>query len=261
MSSCGRTDSGEVSRLLRRIDLREQDTLNLILPDSLADKLLINTTEIIFPPIRFIRVTLESKQATMQYAFEIDAYNESRDHDYTLPNQDVRCHEKHPPHPLIGIEWEPQVTLLNYPKMAVCPARNRDNNSMYMGKVADHTDAATLMGVAGMFLYLPKKYSDNIDNFNLEFRTPPVRLEDLPDAIKTEQDKMEALVKDIAKALGPTGIFLPALPCTKHVNISMPDWDDQLFKYNGCWKEGEYGARFHINVSYGFTEYDKLLKA
>ena len=169
----------------------------------------------------------------------------------------------HPPHPLIGIEWEPQLTLLNYPNMAICPHRDGRHKliSTQIGRVETVTDDNMMTATDGIFLYLPSKYFKNIDNFNLEFRTQPIKLEDLPAAIKTEQDKMEALVKDIAKSQGPTGIFLPAYPCTKHVNVSMPECNDELFKYNGCWKQGLHGGRFHINVGYGFREYGKLMTA
>lgn len=167
-------------------------------------------------------------------------------------SEDVR---NHPPYPLIGLEWEPQLTLLNYPKMPIRAISSR-HYDFTCGKLFNGDMTKYLIE-----LYVPLKYRENVDTTNIEFRTTPVQLKDLPEAIKTEQDKMEALVKNIAKAVGPTGIFLPALPCTKHVNVSMPEWNTELFKYNGSWKNGVHGGRFHINVGYGFTEYDKLLRA
>lgn len=152
----------------------------------------------------------------------------------------------HPPYPLIGIEWEPQLTLLNYPKRMISVG-----GGPYMSKV--RVDFISEDGFEDVcYLFLPGKYARYRDSDNLEFRTNPVKFEDLKKEIKRVQDEMENVVKEIAKEVGPTGIFLPGYPCTKHVNISgieCCDW------HCGA-KPGVFGLRYHAKVPYSFSNYE-----
>ena len=255
----------ELERLSNLTNIYIQDTVSALLSNDIAKYITVEIQAVLRaghsgPEVESFIVMLLSRQDTRQYQFVVNipiftsaAY---------IPSQEVIGsirHAKHPPHPLIGIEWEPQLTLLNYPEMPIHVLYDPFRSAQDFICKYSHND--NLKSKCEVIIFVPYKYKAMVDNANIEFRTQPVKLEDLPDAIKTEQDKMEALVKEIAKSQGPTGIFLPAYPCTKHVNVSMPEWNAELFKYNGNWKQGLHGGRFHVNVGYSFHEYDKLLKA
>ena len=213
----------ELEPYLRSYDLHAADTLNVTLSDTWAAD--VTVTAIIM--LSKVKVILQHNQAANRHEFDmiipdqsLPVYSTITFDQAMMLSMDGRWDKDHPPYPLIGIEWEPQLTLLNYPKLPIevfpdhfkalsCTQCYNNNTSSY--KIA---------------LYVSPKY---VDATNLEFRTKTVKIEDLPNSISIVQDKMEDLVKEIAKALGPTGIFLPALPCTKHVNISMPEWNDELF--------------------------------
>ena len=247
----------ELERLINLTNFYSQDTVSVILSNDIAKYLTVEIRYIFELEMECYVVTLLSRQDTRQYQFMVNIPIFTSTH---IPSHEVIGsirQEKHPPHPLIGIEWEPQLTLLKYPEMPIHVLYDPFRSAQDFTCKYSHND--NLKSKCDVIIFVPYKYKAMVDNANIEFRTPPVKLEDLPAAIKTEQDKMAALVKDIAKAQGPTGIFLPAYPCTKHVNVSMPEWNAELFKYNGCWKEGLYGDRFHINVGYGFREYGKLM--
>ena len=251
----------ELGPYLRSYDLHEEDTLNITLSDTWAANITV-TTIITLPRVKVI---LQHNQAAHRHEFDMIIPDQpTQTYSTIMINQDMivstgRENKKHPPHPLIGIEYEPQLTLLNYPEMPIHILYDPFQSAQDFTCKYSHND--NLKSKCDVIMFVPYKYKTMADNTNIEFRTPPVKLEDLPAAIKTEQDKMETLVKEIAKSQGPTGIFLPAYPCTKHVNVSMPECNDELFKYNGCWKQGLHGGRFHINVGYGFREYGKLMTA
>lgn len=150
--------------------------------------------------------------------------------------------KSHPPYPLIGIEWEPQLTLLNYPKKKV--------DIRVLSSISEISTASKSKGNDACCLFLPEKYKKYVDVDNLEFRTKPVKFDDLKDEIKRVQDGMETVVKEIAKEVGPVGVFLPGDPCTKHVNISGIHHlgPSEI-------KEGEFGERIHIRVPYSYNDY------
>ena len=171
--------------------------------------------------------------------------------DYTQHPETNKPAKAHPDHPLIGIEWEPQLTLLNYPVKAI-HIHLSDNS---MTDIVNHDEKCEKY----VIIYLSNKYSVYIDKAveNIELRTDPVKLDDLNTEIQKCQKVMEDIVKDIAKVAGPTGIFLPAFPCTKHVNVSFKEVNDRYASTYSI-KGGDYGLRHHIKVPYNFTDYKSI---
>lgn len=160
----------------------------------------------------------------------------------STPNYESK--QPHPPYPLIGLEYEPQLTLLNYPKKSVFIVM--DNKSIVVEYFRTNC----------VVLTLPYKYCNNRDQDNLEFRTPPVKFENLPEEIAKLQTEMESLIKEIAKVVGPVGIFLPAQPCTKHINLS--GLGKPVTRKDAEVKLGNYGNRYHLKVPYSFTDYNHI---
>ena len=172
---------------------------------------------------------------------------------YLAYNTQVKPYITAKPHtlyPLIGLEWEPQLTLLNYPNRSVfIMSGEHIDNTIHL-----ETLEKEVIFCKCVYIYLPKEYQKNIDNSNLEFRTPPVSFEELPKEIEKAQTEMENLIKAIAKELGPTGVFLPASPCSKHVNVSGVKYTTYIRM-----KPGEFGERYHFKVPYTFTNYSEFL--
>ncbi|HLE87626.1 MAG TPA: hypothetical protein VI727_08155 [Candidatus Brocadiaceae bacterium] len=165
---------------------------------------------------------------------------------YPPTNEPVKLH---PDYPLIGIEWEPQLTLLNYAgkEVYVHMSKNLQTN------IVNNNEKCVV-------IFLSNKYSGYIDKAveNIELRTDPVKLEDLNTEIQKCQKVMEDIVKDIAKVARPVGIFLPAYPCTKHVNVSFKNVNNKYASICPL-KGGDYGFRHHVKVPYNFMDYKSLL--
>lgn len=156
----------------------------------------------------------------------------------------------HPPHPLIGLEYEPQLTFLEHPKL---PVYVREGEEITIRR-------ESFLGGERVILTLPATW-DCFDpsHENLEIRTAPVPLEHLGAEILRVTARMERLICTIAREVGPVGVFLPGFPCTKHVNLSFPyDPPPEFFPINK-WKIGRFGPRYHINVPYPQTNYEALL--
>lgn len=164
-----------------------------------------------------------------------------------IPRVNYGPNKLHPPYPLIGLEYEPQLTLLNYPKKRVHVVCSRYNTRVRQTRPN------------GVILDLPYKFITKIDQDNLEFRTSPVKLEELPKEIEKLQLEMESLVMEITKAVGPVGIFLPAQPCTKHINLS--GLDKPITIADVEIKTCGYGNRYHFRVPYSFTDYNHIATA
>ena len=164
---------------------------------------------------------------------------------YPPTNEPVKSH---PDYPLIGIEWEPQLTLLNYP-----------NKAAYIHLSENSQTDIVNCDEKCVVIFLSDKYSYYTDKAveNIELRTDPVKLEDLPAEIQKCQKVMEDIVKDIAKVAGPVGVFLPAHPCSKHVNISFKGMSVLSPRY--AIKPGIYGYRQHNKVPYNFMDYKSIL--
>lgn len=185
---------------------------------------------------------------------------------------------QHPPYPLVGIEWEPQLTLLNAPN---CP--------VYVYPDFGATNFSLLENEGIAYLQVPTKYHHVIDVRNVEFRTPPVSLEELPQTCKEANEYMKGVIKEIARDVGAVGVFFPqsgidspedsnVLP-HKHVNISFPvhcipglfslrplpdtycvlsdlpslNYLVKLSPYYECF-------RLHIRVPYQFKDYEGLVE-
>lgn len=170
--------------------------------------------------------------------------------------------QPHPPHPLIGIEFEPQLTLLNYPNKKVVIACNNSHeievttkfNPLYHTYIQDFQNSIVLL--------LPYNYNNHIDSgsSNLEFRTEPVSFTELPEELNRINATFQSLMLEIAKVTGPLAAFLPAYPCSKHVNLSTPRGSGySMYDYYNNHKPGIYGNRAHINVPYNFINYVSLL--
>lgn len=158
---------------------------------------------------------------------------------------------------LIGIEWEPQFTLLKYPNYMVyfrttkkrksSVSRNPNNSSSsinlgYMGisngdgrtkiiyvNIAPSYDIwnATKVASHNMTKSSPYRYL-SIDNINFEVITKPVRIGRLQKEIGKAGKKIEEFCLLIYDLIGDAGIFLPNWEKgfnkpSKHINISAPN--------------------------------------
>lgn len=165
---------------------------------------------------------------------------------YPPTNEPIKSH---PDYPLIGIEWEPQLTLLNYPNKAIYIHLSEN----FRTDIVNYDEKCVV-------IFLSLKYSGYTDKVvaNIELRTDPVKLENLPIEIHNCQKVMEDIVKDIAKIVGPVGVFLPAFPCSKHVNVSFKGMLSDILFPRYVIKPGIYGYRQHARVPYNFTDYKSL---
>lgn len=124
----------------------------------------------------------------------------------------------------IGMEWEPQLVLLAYPKKAV---DIYVEGSRYGIKTFTYTVTLTLPCEAGW----------SSDGHNLEFRSRVVPVAEWARECARVDRQMVAAVKTIARHIGPTGLMLPALPNTKHLNLSPVG--------NGPWALPRFGLPFN----------------
>lgn len=165
----------------------------------------------------------------------------------------------HPLYPLIGLEFEPQLTLLNYPNKAVyifsklglrLPESESDEIIINPHEEFRHVS-----------ILLPSRFYQYIDLSisNLEFRTSPVSFAGLSDELHKLNQKFKEVILEIAEVVGPIGAFLPAAPCTKHVNISTANQPVMKALDTQGYKAGTYGWRKHIRVPYDYINYESLL--
>lgn len=182
-----------------------------------------------------------------------------------------------------GIEWEPQFTLLNYPNKDVMVTGTTVYDTPYVGGCGDSGCKCSLLRDE-VWLHLPLKTLDSIDGgrglldiddgvSNLEVRTKPTRLPRLSTGITLVDSYLAALVKVIARTVGPVGVFLPQtlltkreldaagldVCVTKHFNFSMNiDWmpDKTEVGYTSALCGG---TRMHVPVPYQFSDYRGLL--
>lgn len=168
--------------------------------------------------------------------------------------------KQHPSYPLIGLEFEPQLTLLNYPNKKVVIAYNCNNEIKVFTTLCNVYVYSFIEDLENsIVLLLPDNYNNYIDSgsSNLEFRTNPVSFTELPAELNRINATFQSVMLEIAKVTGPLAAFLPANPCTKHVNLSVPSCEFPPDLYHT--KPGVYGQRIHIKVPYNFTNYSSLL--
>ena len=169
---------------------------------------------------------------------------------------------------IIGLEWEPQFTLLKHPKkkVEVLPENVR---SPGLQKVLKRIRKAK----DSVCITLPNEYVDTFVS-NFEIRTPPVRFPLLERAIKGVEVVVEDIVKYIARKHGPVGVFLPSTivgAVHKHVNLSfpeilpgvLPDCTKMFWKLStpptGVDTTFINNTRLHLAVPYDFCDYRGLI--
>jgi hypothetical protein len=159
---------------------------------------------------------------------------------------------------LIGIEWEPQLTLLEFPNQVITVIKksNLDHwGHLKTGVILSVTRDSSLMvynfqiledGPSSVFVTIDDSYDPSyyggcsipkylgVDDSmsNLEIRTRPVKLELLKDHLDFCTEYLGHFVEDLSLLTKGIGVFLPtaigqALSQThsspnKHVNISFP---------------------------------------
>ena len=199
---------------------------------------------------------------------------------------------------LMGIEWEPQFTLLNYPKSMVGFVTTTD--PALQNRQVFASDFITIYSKPGVGYhqgmdFIGKKYKNMYcDGYNVEVYTNPVPLSGIKTEILKATETLKQFTNAVALKHGPAGVFLPmtrveestdiygdydktlCLSPSKHVNFSLTYYNDKIgerkpkmfcsYRLNhpgfkeiiGACGIITGGLRLHINVAYDFTEYEKL---
>lgn len=174
---------------------------------------------------------------------------------------------------VVGMEWEPQFTLLNFPqcRVEVLSAVDVDRAAVWVSPQG---------GVVDLIIpehFLSRRIGIDEAVGNLEVRSVPVPVSgrDWVGEVAQCQAALEALVCTLAEAVGPVGVFLPAsmwgeFRLSKHYNITT--------KGHACWLQmGKVDIfsprqdmtttflrreithhRCHVRVPYDFTDYATL---
>ena len=200
-----------------------------------------------------------------------EMYHNSTEHRYTTFDE-----AKHRVHyalkelgtpELVGLEWEPQATLLNHPNKSV----HVTLASSFPWHTYDH-------GPDNVSINLPRSMTSFVDlrNGALELRSTACPPTELQQAIDLENSRLELLCRLIAEIYGPCALFLPANDttkriCTKHYQASWFESDEktfdhfyEVFQRSPCYgkyysKNGRRNRlRVHINVPYEFTRYSEI---
>jgi hypothetical protein len=169
---------------------------------------------------------------------------------------------------LMGIEWEPQFTLLNYPKSMIAFANTTDPTKQNQLLVESGSGFVVIYNKPGVGYhqgagFIDKKYKNMYcDGYNVEVYTNPVPLSDIKTEISKATETLKQFTNSVALKYGPTGVFLPMtrirvvedngathnlqdqvadnplggygkdlflLP-SKHVNFSLPYYNDKTGK-------------------------------
>jgi hypothetical protein len=146
---------------------------------------------------------------------------------------------------LIGIEWEPQFTLLRYPNHSVYfkvtkkrkPFIHLEYTSPEIYKLEQtfkrvfvelplsyNVKLSNFVALKNWHIKNPYRYV-SIDNINFEVITKPVTLDKLPNEMVKADQHLKKFCLKIEKLVGPLGVFLPTWELgfsqpSKHVNIS-----------------------------------------
>lgn len=179
---------------------------------------------------------------------------------------------------LIGLEYEPELTCLRFPKSKIYVARSEWKECPKICYTDNYFNHIVVFLNVGELL--------DISSLNLELRTKPCPLDKLVGERAKLDQKLEAILLEISEAsyhllgccidhddrekLGSVGIFLPDSfkePFGfKHVNLSpIPEEMakfDYIFRYLNCMlKPGDvHAGRLHIKVPYNFWQYEELVK-
>ena len=195
----------------------------------------------------------------------------------------------------MGVEWEPQLTFLNWGAKPVyvqraSQARAPVNGGTRLIEIQGaegsglmlEVDRGWLVGVAPGAVIGALKQQDGcypesfrlfgVDHsvYNLEIRTRPIRVCDFSQSVEEAESWVMSAVKSLAAQHGPTAMLLPRTDLgvgpnvdpivTKHVSFSLSDrWQD-------CATTSLYSVlhrdvRLHMKVPYQFDEYELLLEA
>lgn len=160
---------------------------------------------------------------------------------------------------IIGIEWEPQLTFLSYPNMAVYVFEDDD---LSLATVEWEHEKIVRLGVPRF----PKR--SELDMYvdtgvlNLEIYTQPVQLKDLQEEIDRHTKILGEFIEKISYALEERiGVFLPKPRPAKHVNLSFHE-NKNPFKtrveIKPSWETSQDSDRIHITVPYNFIDYENL---
>jgi hypothetical protein len=160
---------------------------------------------------------------------------------------------------LIGIEWEPQLTVLEYPQKSIYAIKKSqldidriefakgDSDLMIVHyKLPSGYKEGYLTYLAIDDDYYPSYYYKGYNYFdvdpgsnNIELRTHPVKLEMLKDHIEFCTNYLSHVTEDISSYSKGIGVFLPVsnIGCmhsnpSKHVSISFPAKLGYLGKFN-----------------------------
>ncbi len=170
---------------------------------------------------------------------------------------------------LIGIEWEPQLSIKGYFGKAIFV--NIDNHNTHIGKCGMYGHQPLIITHDPdkvICLFVKPELTNNCDTFcsNLEFRTNPVKLTDLPAEIKRVEKEMITVIENIAKDIDrDIGVFLPTnngeprYCCYKHINLSLPN---NIYPEKDVFhtKDGDiHSHRHHYRVSYDTNNYEEII--
>lgn len=189
---------------------------------------------------------------------------------------------------LIGLEWEPQFSLLEFPKQFISFIR-KENLDFWM--YYPDSEILTISGNSDILIctcipissekhfkyifialsdeYVPLYYPKSSQNyltvdravFNLEIRTQPVRLELIKDHSEFCTEYLKHFVEDLSQFTNGVGVLMPvtATPIgpshsfpNKHVNISFPNEASYIKRFS---EVGENMWKWFYN---GYTSSDYL---
>lgn len=136
----------------------------------------------------------------------------------------------------VGIEWEPQLTLLNYPRLSVYVLmRSLSEDIKIEVKNMDNPFYSHISLFIPPYLFSgTKRIGIDKTVMNLEVRSRPVKLDNLKDEIEKCNMELAHFIEKLSSYVGPVGVFIPSLyykDClsnhcnilvlTKHVNVSL----------------------------------------
>lgn len=171
------------------------------------------------------------------------------------------------PNVYIGIEWEVQLTLLDYPQ---CCVRVLYGEGVEQ-PTAYHSQKERMVYLTFPYSYAQEYLTDPVC-LNLELLSVPASLTGLPAECRAATTRLARVLKEIATRYGPVGAFWPRdrhqegtrqpYYLSKHVNISRtPEWVDE--KERGfsrhLWEE-QVAIRFHMCVGYRARDYPALFE-
>lgn len=156
----------------------------------------------------------------------------------------------------VGIEWEPQLTFLNYPKLSVYVLTTIFKDVKVKLKSNDSYDYVLL---SIPYEFLNKRIGVDKAVMNVEVRSEPVKLSNLKNEIEKCNIELANFIEKLTFYVGPVGVFIPSLyhkmrvgelthvstNCkmlflTKHVNVSLcPNYlhDEPIhLYYNMIWE-------------------------